>query len=147
MPPPTVGKECSHCGRYYDRPVGDGEIVCPHCGKERARMAFLPWDFSQCPYCQSKQFYRRKDFNQVLGCLIVLIGAVLVPFTYGLSLPVLILVDWILYRRVQDVAVCYRCGGEFRGFGPVPETIGKFDHHTAELYETHSNLDIRNGRH
>lgn len=68
--------------------------------------------------------------------MIVLLGALLVPFTYGLSLPVLILVDWILYRRVPDVAVCYRCGAEYRQFGSIPRTIGKFDHHTAELYET-----------
>ncbi|MFQ6674719.1 MAG: hypothetical protein ACE5LH_00090 [Fidelibacterota bacterium] len=136
MTAPSIGKECSACGRYYREPVREGEILCPHCGKERVTVSSSEWTFSRCPHCRTRKFYRRKDFNQVLGCLIVLLGAVLVPFTYGVSLPVLILADWILYRRVPDVVVCYRCGAEFRGFRSVPETIGKFDHHTAELYET-----------
>ncbi|MFQ6615383.1 MAG: hypothetical protein ACE5HZ_01260 [Fidelibacterota bacterium] len=136
MPPPTIGRECSHCGRYYSQPVGTEDIVCPHCGEEKVQVSSVEWDFSRCPYCQCRQFYRRKDFNQLLGCLIVLVGAVLVPFTYGLSLPVLIFIDWLLYRRVDDMVVCYRCGGEFRRFRSVPDAIGKFDHHTAELYET-----------
>lgn len=144
---PTVGKECSFCGKFYIQPAGSGDIVCPHCGEERVQLSSFNRDFSRCPYCLSRQFYRRKDFNQVLGCLVVLLGAVLVPFTYGLSLPVLILVDFILYSRVPDVAVCYRCGAEFRRFGSLPETIRKFDHHTAEVYEPHSDLDIRNGGH
>ena len=42
-------------------------------------------------------------------------GAVLVPFTYGLSLPVVFLIDLILYRRVADMAVCYLCRAEYRG--------------------------------
>lgn len=70
-----------------------------------------------------------------MGCLIILIGALLVPFTYGLSLPALLLVDWLLYRRVAEVTVCYKCGVEFRDFGVIPESVKVFDHHIAELYE------------
>ena len=132
---PSVGKECDACGRYY-RAMGETAVICPHCQNEKAEISLSTWDFSVCPFCQGRQFYRRKDFNQILGCLVVLVGVVLVPFTYGISLPVLILADWILYRRVSDLVVCYRCQAEFREFGVIPEEVRTFDHHTAELYET-----------
>ena len=63
-------------------------------------------------------------------------GALFVPVTYGLSLVVVLLVDLILYRRVAELIVCYKCGAEFRGFGPIPETIELFNHHIGELYES-----------
>ena len=52
--------------------------------------------------CGCQNLYRKKDFNQVIGCLIILIGAILVPWTYGLSLIIISLVDFLLYRRVKD---------------------------------------------
>ena len=63
-------------------------------------------------------------------------GALLVPITYGLSLVVVLLVDLILYRRVAELIVCYKCGAEFRGFGPIPEIVELFNHHIGELYES-----------
>ncbi|MFQ6673966.1 MAG: hypothetical protein ACE5GH_04170 [Fidelibacterota bacterium] len=132
----TISKECSSCGRYYRQTVEEKGVSCPHCGKENAPILSDEWTFPECPFCHCKTFYRQKDFNQVMGCLIVLVGAVLVPFTYGLSLPVLILLDWLLYGKVKDVVVCYRCGAQFRQFHGLPAGIGGFDHHTAELYET-----------
>lgn len=133
----SVGRECGQCSRYYRFRVEDeAKIVCPHCGNESATLLDNSKVFNECPFCQSKQFYRRKDFNQVLGCTLIVIGAALVPFTYGLSLPVLVLIDWLLYRRVTDMAVCYSCGAEYRGIGHIPERITGFDHHTAELYES-----------
>ncbi len=132
----SVGKECGECGRYYKSKMSvNSEIRCSHCGKESAEIPDIQKIFNACPFCQTKQFYRRKDFNQLLGCSFVLVGALLVPFTYGLSLPVLILIDWLIYRRVSDMAVCYSCGAEFRDISSIPDNIIGFDHHTAELYE------------
>lgn len=91
-------------------------------------------DFSKCPICGCQNLYRKKDFNQVIGCLIIFIGAILVPWTYGLSLIILSLVDFLLYKRVKNSVECYKCKSEFKGFS-VPEDIQQFDHHTAELYE------------
>jgi DNA-directed RNA polymerase subunit RPC12/RpoP len=132
----SIGKECGECGRYYKSKISENcEVRCSHCGKEAADIPDVHEVFNACPFCQTKQFYRRKDFNQLLGCSFVLVGALLVPFTYGLSLPFLILIDWLIYRHVSDMAVCYSCGVEFRDITLIPEKIIGFDHHTAELYE------------
>lgn len=94
-----------------------------------------PLDFTECPVCGCKDLYRKKDFNQAIGCIIILIGAVLVPWTYGLSLLVLSLVDYLLYRRIKDSAECYKCKSEFKDTG-IPHHLKPFDHHIAELYES-----------
>ena len=91
-------------------------------------------DFTKCPVCGCKDLYRKKDFNQAIGCIIILIGAVVVPWTYGLSLVVLSLVDYLLYRRINDFAECYKCKSEFKD-ATVPDHLKPFDHHIAELYE------------
>ena len=92
-------------------------------------------DFSICPICDCKDLYRKKDFNQAVGCIIILIGAILVPWTYGVSLLVLSLVDFFLYQRVKDSVECYKCKSEYKNIA-VPTQIKSFDHHIAELYET-----------
>lgn len=92
------------------------------------------FDFSQCSLCGCEHFYRQKDFNKAIGCLVILSGAVLVPFTYGLSLVVVAIIDWLLYKRISDEAVCYKCREEFKNVD-IPECIKSFDHHIAELYE------------
>ena len=99
----------------------------------------LAWDsyneFKKCPACSGSHFYREKDFNRLLGCGIIIFGILLVPFTYGISLAIVALVDWFLYSRIQDTIVCYNWQGEFFGINSIPENITSFDHHIAELYE------------
>ena len=91
-------------------------------------------NFSVCPICGCKDLYRKKDFNQALGCIIILIGAIFVPFTYGISLLALSLLDFLLYKRVKDAIECYGCKSEYKNIN-VPTNIKSFDHHKAELYE------------
>lgn len=91
-------------------------------------------EFEHCPHCECKHFYRQKNFNRAIGCLIILAGAIFVPFTYGLSLMVVALIDWFLYKRVPDEAVCYKCREIFNDV-KLPAHIKPFDHHIAELYE------------
>jgi hypothetical protein len=50
----------------------------------------------------------------------VAIGAALVPWTFGLSLLAFGLVDLWLYRRLQEVVVCYRCDTVYRDARPLP---------------------------
>ena len=92
------------------------------------------FSFTICPICGCKDLYRKKDFNQAIGCIIIFIGAIFVPWTYGLSLLVLSLIDYLLYKRVKDSVECYKCKSEYKGI-IVPEHIKPFDHHIAELYE------------
>ena len=35
-----------------------------------------------CPECGCNHLYKKKDFNQALGCLVILIGAIFVPITF-----------------------------------------------------------------
>ena len=97
------------------------------------------WDnfmmFEKCPACESSHFYLQKDFNKILGCGIIIVGIIFVPMTYGLSLAVVALIDWLLYNQVPDSIVCYKCKGEFFGIKVIPKKILPFDHHIAELYE------------
>ena len=88
----------------------------------------------KCPACGCKHLYKKKDFNQTLGCLVIIIGAVFVPVTYGLSLFLLFLLDLILYSRIKDSVECYKCKIEYKNV-VVPKNFTNFDHHTAEIYE------------
>ena len=87
-----------------------------------------------CPECGCKDLYKKKDFNQTFGCLIILVGAVFVPVTYGLSLVVLFLLDLLLYSRIKDSIECYKCKTEYKNV-VVPKNMMSFDHHIAEIYE------------
>ena len=90
--------------------------------------------FEMCPFRRCRQFYVQRDFNRGVGCLIVLVGILLVPKTYGLSLPVFALIDWLCYRRVQAMVICYRCGAEYRGFA-IPPRFKSYMHHIGLRYD------------
>ncbi|MBT7872385.1 MAG: hypothetical protein HN647_03710 [Candidatus Marinimicrobia bacterium] len=123
--------DCEKCNKVKTLPE-DG-FSCDRC--ENPDLINRSFDFKECPVCGGKQFYKRKDFNSALGCIMVLIGALFVPLTYGLSLLVVAILDWALYRKISNSVVCYLCKAEFKKFGNIPEFINVFDHHTAELYE------------
>lgn len=86
-----------------------------------------------CTGCGAPDLYIQKDFNRKLALAIVGIGCVLSFWTYGLSLLVVALIDWLLYRRVSWMTVCYRCRAAYRGFRLNP-SHREFDRHTEELY-------------
>ena len=64
----------------------------------------------------------------------MLAGIILVPWTYGLSLPFFALIDWVLHKRVPTLVNCYKCGTEFRGF-PVLKHFKAFMHHIGLKYD------------
>ena len=110
---------------------GQESLSCPNCAES---LALDPSGWSvddssrveTCPLCGCRHLYRQRDFNRALGCVLVLIGAVFVPWTYGLSLIVLSLVDLALYYRLPESVVCYRCDTVFRDARPS-ERQGDFD--------------------
>ena len=79
-------------------------------------------------------YTKKKDFNHTLGCLIILVGAVFVPLTYGISLVALFLLDLLLYGKIKDSVECYKCKTEYKNI-VVPKNMMSFDHHIAEIYE------------
>ncbi len=128
----SIGKECEACGKYSRMDVSSS-LVCPHCSKSWFEGEWH-FDFSLCPFCQCADFYLQKDFNQALGCLMIAFAAVLVPWTYGLSLPAFWLLDRALQKRVSNIGVCYRCRTEFRRI-PLPEKIKEFNHYVGIRHE------------
>tara|TARA_B100000745_G_C19919791_1_gene309099 strand:+ start:62 stop:478 length:417 start_codon:yes stop_codon:yes gene_type:complete len=132
--PQTIARHCPKCHQYGELEYHPKNIACPHC-KEKWGEAKNPEDpFDYCPVCECRQFYLSKDFNQFIGIMIMLVGIVLVPFTYGLSLPLFWLIDLVLFRRFPYIINCYRCGTEFRNF-ENKRNFKPFLHHIGLKYD------------
>ncbi len=89
---------------------------------------------SSCQACDSKDLYLQKDFPRKIAIPIVILGMIAVPFSYGISLIVVALIDFIIFRRTPWMLVCYRCRSEYRGFTHDPK-FTEFDRNTGELYD------------
>ena len=121
------------------------KIACGRCGRE------IPLTFSEplradaavdrCPVCQGADFYTRKDFDPTLGLTVVVAGALISAVFYWFGrdliaysiLAFAALVDLVVYGRLKDMTVCYRCHAEFRG--TYPRSAPAFDLHTADVLE------------
>jgi hypothetical protein len=123
---------CHTAVRVPFRPLS--ALICPVCASPAGNMGEEGTVFESCPVCRCRQFYVQKDFNRAAGCLIMVVGILLVPMTYGLSLVVFAAVDAMLYRCVPAMAICYRCRTEYRNF-PIPQRLKPFLHHIAMKYE------------
>jgi hypothetical protein len=130
-------------------PVSSGEapesIKCGRCGQ------VLPLTFSAgirrdegvdvCPVCQGGEFYVRKDFDPKLGLSVVIAGALISAGFYWFGEDLIAysilagaaFIDLIVYSRLGDVPVCYRCHSEFRG--KYERTAPHFELHTADVLE------------
>ena len=130
----ALALECDRCGRYYTLTAPlEGPINCPGCGLEAGTIE-ATWSLAGgCPVCGARHLYRRKDFNQLLGLLIVILGAVLGILVSYWFLAATAVLDALLYRWVSEVAVCYRCEAELRGLAAIGG-LKRFEHHTAEIY-------------
>ena len=130
-----LSRFCDSCKKYGEVELTESleKILCPSC--QCCWGSLVPGKniFEACPICQCRQFYTAKDFNQFMGCLVILLGVVFVPVTYGLSLPAFALIDWFLYRRTPSLICCYRCACELRGFDPAP--FKPFMHHIGLKYD------------
>ena len=94
-----------------------------------------------CPVCRGSDFYIRKDFDPKVGLTVVIIGALVSAVFYWFGedliaysiLAFAALVDLVVYGRLGDVTVCYRCHSEFRG--KYQRAASHFDLHTADVLE------------
>lgn len=132
---PLIGRHCPSCKKHgLIEAAPHKEIFCPSCQAVWGKTGELDKIFDACPCCQNRQFYTQKDFNQAVGCLIMGVGICLVPLTYGLSLPVFALIDWLMRRKVKDIVVCYKCAAEFHDFS-IPPHLKPFMHHIGLKYD------------
>ena len=132
----SVATRCGHCQAIVRlRPEPGKTYLCPHCEKASWTAPARERQFEACMFCGCEHFYRLKDFNKYLGLGVIVVAALLVPRTYGLSMAAAFLIDWALYARTPEMVKCYRCQSEFRGY-PIPDGIRLYDHYTAERVET-----------
>jgi uncharacterized CHY-type Zn-finger protein len=120
-------------------------IICGRCGKE------IPLQVSEalrtdgrvdkCPVCAGGDFYIRKDFDPKVGLAVVIVGALISAAFYWFGrdliaytvLAAAALTDLVVYGRLKDLTVCYRCHSEFRG--RYERTASAFDLHKADVLE------------
>lgn len=123
----SVSFLCLRCERRNGRVAGELAQPCPECGAASSVVA--PPEAAiveRCAACDHDQLYFQKDFNRTTGVALVVVGAVFVPWTYGLSLLAVTILDYIVWRIVKDVMVCYRCQAVHRGY-PTNPALKPFD--------------------
>ena len=128
--------------RASDAPAA---IKCGRCGRDIALevSGALAADSTpdRCPVCRGGDFYRRRDFDPKLGLAVVIVGASISAIFYWFGRDLVAysilagaaLIDLVVYGRLKDITVCYRCHSEFRG-GAKP-IAPPFDLHTADVLE------------
>jgi hypothetical protein len=118
---------CTKCEVRLARAAGESARPCEHCGAESAVVAPPAGAIiDRCAACGHDQLYFQKDFNRATGIAIIVVGAVFAPWTYFLSLVGVTILDYIVWRIVKNVIVCYRCQAVHRGY-PQNPALKPFD--------------------
>ena len=133
---PEIAFPCAGCGQEALSGL-DGRGRCEACGTtvqlEVPPPVIESRTLDRCLSCQGTQLYVQRDFNQKAGLAVVVLGAVLAPFTYYISLFAAAGIDAALYLLLPEITVCYRCQAHYRGFARNPRHEA-FDLHIAEQY-------------
>ncbi len=119
---------CPACLRPGQQEIqGRPGLHCPHCGHRREYTpgtlradGTVTDPLERCICCGYDRLFAQKDFNRKIGVAVVLVGAVLSPWTYGLSLLACMALDYGLYHFVPEITVCYGCDAIHRGFEHNP---------------------------
>lgn len=119
---------CPACEKPSQRDLNAADgLACPQCdytqpyADDATDAAGTVTDpLEACVVCGYDRLYSRKDFNSRVGLAIVVVGAVLSPWTYGLSLLACMGLDYGLYHFVPEITVCYACNAIHRGFEHNP---------------------------
>jgi len=139
--------QCAGCHAVNHVPSLESaeRVNCQRCGAGHAlhRDTIEGGELHACPSCATTDLYIQKDFPQGLGLFIVIVGFVISTVFWYLEKPLFTylillasaLLDMVLYYRVPDVTICYRCLGQVRGAGANPGgTIRPFDLAIGERY-------------
>lgn len=110
---------CPSCDARLAREAGETARPCERCGAQSNVVAPAADSLiDRCAACGHDQLYFQKDFNRTTGIALVVVGSIFVPWTYGLSLLGVTILDYVVWRMVKDVIVCYRCQAVHRGYPP-----------------------------
>lgn len=139
----TVQMTCPECGsgiHVYPSLEAKEAVcdVCQHHVSVEFNQDHLDGVIQDCPVCARKDLYSQKDFNRKIGVILFVIAAILTPWTYGLSLVGLWLIDLFLFRRLPPIVICYKCQTIFRDAKNALQVPG-FDHEMNDriIYKDH----------
>lgn len=124
----SIEWRCPECERPGLQELEETSVLdCTHCDNVQTYDAAALTDdgtvaepLEACVVCGYERLFAQKDFNRKIGLIIVIIGAALSPWTYGLSLLVFMGFDYALYRFVPEITVCYGCDAIHRNFEHNP---------------------------
>ena len=118
---------CTKCEARLARVAGESARACEFCGQPSDVVA-PPENtvIDRCAVCGHDELYFQKDFNRTTGIALVVLGSIFVPWTYGLSLLGVTILDYIVWKIVKNVIVCYSCQAVHRGY-PENPAIKPFD--------------------
>jgi len=127
--PHSIEWRCPSCQHPHQQQLEGANLLhCPECGHEQpytpgtldASGAVVD-PLQACIVCGYECLFAQKDFNKKIGLAVVVIGAVLSPWTYGLSLVACMALDYGLYHFVPEITVCYGCDAIHRNFDHNPK--------------------------
>ena len=134
---------CPECGSgisvYPSKDASKAHCdICNHDVDVKFNEEHVNGTLKDCPVCERKDFYSQKDFNRKVGVILFVIAAVLSIWTYGISFIVLYLFDFILFRKLKPIAICYKCNTVFRKVENI-DSIHGFDHEMNDriVYSDH----------
>jgi len=112
---------CTRCETRLAREAGEPPRPCESCGAPNDVVAPPAGAIiGRCAACGHEELYFQKDFNRRTGIALVVVGAIFAPWTYFLSLVGVTILDYVIWRVVKDVIVCYDCQAVHRGYPPNP---------------------------
>ncbi|HRA87709.1 MAG TPA: hypothetical protein PK992_06565 [Planctomycetaceae bacterium] len=121
----------------------DAAVRCVECQwtRDEGSRDFTGEHLCRCRICGCQDLWRQKDFPPALGLSLVATAAVLSSIAWAFYYPAIAigilmvagLIDMVLYARMGDMLVCYRCGARHRKT-TINEQHPKFDLETAERY-------------
>lgn len=134
---------CTQCGSgieiHPDQKATKVEChVCKHVTDVHFTTEHEQGTLKECPVCSRQDFYKQADFNRKIGVALFVIAAIASIWTYGISLVVLWLVDIYLLKKLNPVAICYKCQTNFRQVKNM-DLIPGFDHEMNDriVYSDH----------
>ncbi len=139
----VIKGDCPKCKTAFRIDINktSNNFSCIHCNKEFDKITIENIKntklVSICPICLSNDFWIDKNFPKKVGIFFVIITAILVPFTYGLSFVILFILDLTLWFLLGWRINCYRCEAVFVGF-QKNSRYKKFDLKLADYYKKSS---------
>ncbi|MFN9718757.1 MAG: hypothetical protein ACK58L_08700 [Planctomycetota bacterium] len=121
----------------------ESKVGCNHCHwtRDEGTNDFQGGHLVRCRICGCEDLWRQKDFPPGLGLIMAGTAAMLSIIAWAMYMPVLALailmgaglIDMILYSRMGDMLVCYRCKARHRKTA-MQDEHPTFDLETEERY-------------